>query len=107
MQEEAIKRVHEMQQRSKNIVNGTPGQQHTPTPKPKPKQQNSGNSSNSIPSQGLLGSILGNSGSSKELFNIGGIKIDEEKALIAMMIYILYKNGADVKLLLALGYLLI
>ena len=42
-----------------------------------------------------------------ELFNIAGIKIDEEKALIALMIYILYKNGADVKLLLGLGYLLI
>ncbi|MBR1751662.1 MAG: hypothetical protein IJ740_12465 [Ruminococcus sp.] len=44
---------------------------------------------------------------SKELFDLGGIKIDEEKALIAMMIYIIYKNGGDIKLLLALLYLLI
>lgn len=43
----------------------------------------------------------------KELFDLAGIKIDEEKALIAMMIYIIYKNGGDIKLLLALLYLLI
>lgn len=42
-----------------------------------------------------------------ELFNIGGIKIDEEKALIGLLIYILYKQGSDIKLLLALGYLLL
>jgi hypothetical protein len=44
---------------------------------------------------------------SRELFSVGGIKIDEEKALIALMIYILYKNKADIKLLLGLGYLLL
>ena len=33
--------------------------------------------------------------------------IDEEKLLILLLIYILYKNGADLKLLLALGYLVI
>lgn len=44
---------------------------------------------------------------SKTLFSLGGIKIDEEKALIALLIYILYKNNADMKLLLGLGYLLI
>lgn len=43
----------------------------------------------------------------KPLFNIGGLKIDEEKAMIALLIYILYKNNADMKLLLALAYLLI
>ena len=35
------------------------------------------------------------------------VKIDEEKALIGLLIYILYKQGADIKLLLALGYLLL
>lgn len=39
--------------------------------------------------------------------NLGDIKIDEEKALIGLLIYILYKQGADIKLLLALGYLLL
>ena len=42
-----------------------------------------------------------------KLFDVAGIPIDEEKALIAMLIYILYKQGADVKLLLGLGYLLL
>ena len=67
---------------------------------------------NPNPLNGLLGGLLGGNSSkggqgNNELFNLGGIKIDEEKALIALMIYILYKNGADVKLLLGLGYLLI
>lgn len=112
MQEEAIRRVHEMQQRSKNIVNGTTGQQHqqgsaqSPEPKPKQSPQNQSKPDNT-PLQGLLGSLMGTTGGSNELFSISNIKIDEEKALIAMMIYILYKNGADVKLLLGLGYLLI
>ena len=32
---------------------------------------------------------------------------DEEKALIGLLIYVLYKNGCDTKLMLALGYLLL
>ena len=99
MQEEAVKRVQEMQKRSRNIVNGTPSSPNSP-PKPHPQSNHS-----QQPLQGLLNGLLGNQ--SKELFTISNIKIDEEKALIAMMIYILYKNGADIKLLLGLGYLLI
>lgn len=41
------------------------------------------------------------------LFDLAGIKIDEEKALIGMLIYTIYKNGGDTKLLLALLYLLL
>lgn len=111
MQEEAIQRVHEMQQRSRNIVNGShdSSEQSTPSPPPKPKQVPKGNGRQTgIPSlQSIINGLLGGSGGSRELFSISNIKIDEEKALIAMMIYILYKNGADVKLLLALGYLLL
>lgn len=33
--------------------------------------------------------------------------IDEEKIILGVLIYLLYKNGSDVKLLLALGYLLL
>ena len=50
---------------------------------------------------------LGRRSSSGALFDVAGIPIDEEKALIGMLIYILYKQGADVKLLLGLGYLLL
>lgn len=38
---------------------------------------------------------------------LGGMKIDEEKVLIGLLIYVLAKNGSDIKLLLALGYLLL
>lgn len=79
MQEDALRRVMEMQQRSRNAVSGEP----PPSPTPPQKPQN------------VLGSLF------------GGIKIDEEKALIALLIYILYKNGADIKLLLGLAYLLL
>jgi len=34
-------------------------------------------------------------------------KIDQEKLFVLLLIYLLYKNGADFKLLIALGYLLI
>lgn len=107
MQEEAIRRVQEMQQRSQNMVNSTAEQ---PPPVP-PNQENT--SKNQIPKtkipslQNILGELLGGHKDGKELFKISNIKIDEEKALIALMIYILYKNGSDIKLLLALGYLLL
>lgn len=117
MQEEAIRRVHEMQQRSRNLVNGTPIQEAPHSDTNNEEQNHNSNNNkhkarNSNPLNGLLGGILGKSSlkggqGHDELFNIAGIKIDEEKALIALMIYILYKNGADVKLLLGLGYLLI
>lgn len=117
MQEEAIRRVHEMQQRSQNLVNGAPIQKESPSEENNDAQsktvnQNHRKPMNPNPLNGLLSGILGGNSSkggqgNNELFNLGGIKIDEEKALIALMIYILYKNGADVKLLLGLGYLLI
>lgn len=124
MQQEALKRVHEMQQRSKNIINSNPPpntnhQEPHPTPannQPKnnvPHHHNHNENNHKKQSgslQGLLDGLL-NTGEKKsekgELFNIAGIDIDEEKALIGMLIYILYKQGSDIKLLLALGYLLL
>jgi hypothetical protein len=99
MQQEAIRRVQEMQRRSKNYV-GSPdseqigkAQNDVRNTEPAVKQDN--------------GDSQDYHDKNKALFNIGGIKIDEEKALIALMIYILYKNKADMKLLLGLGYLLL
>ncbi len=82
MQEEAIRRVREMHRRSQDYVGGQPSRSPDPI------------------SQLLSGFGKGGQG-------IGSLGIDEEKALIALLIYILYKQGADVKLLLALGYLLL
>lgn len=85
MQEEAMRRVREMQQRSRSAV----GQDSPPPPPPPPDKPGPS------PSGNILGGLLGD------------IKIDEEKALIALLIFILYKQGADIKLLLGLAYLLI
>ena len=38
---------------------------------------------------------------------LGGIKLDEEKIIIILLIVILARNGADLPLLAALGYLLL
>ena len=80
MQREAIERAREMQRRAGSYVGRTDDSEQ-------PAQQKK-----STP---------------KELFDLGSIKIDEEKALIGMLIYIIYKNGGDFKLLLGLLYLLL
>ena len=90
MQEDAIRRVREMQKRSQEIVSDSDNEKENP-----PENENHTNENTSVRNQ------------SKIQNNRTPIKIDEEKALIGMLIYILYKQGADIKLLLALGYLLI
>lgn len=122
MQEEAVKRVMEMQRRSRSYtqeggMNGTGN------------ISGMGNSSGTTNTAGAVGlnglngvsglntpSGADNSGGGQNggyaekkgaLFNLAGIQIDEEKAMIALLIYILYKNKADMKLLLGLGYLLL
>ena len=106
MQEEAVKRVKEMQKRSRNAVDTSEQNDIKKTdgmPQTKEKMQTSRLS----PLTSLFGNITGNGTKDKELFDLGNIKIDEEKALIGILIYILYKQNADIKLLLALGYLLL
>ena len=94
MQEEAIRRVREMQRRSRSIVGASPNSEPAP-----PKAEETPHTQKAPQSSSLLSGLLGG--------NLGDIKIDEEKALIGLLIYILYKQGADIKLLLALGYLLL
>ncbi len=107
MQEEAVKRVMEMQRRSRSYTQ-------------EGGMNNSSGTTNTAGAVGLNGlntpSGADNSGGGQNgghaekkgaLFNLAGIQIDEEKAMIALLIYILYKNKADMKLLLGLGYLLL
>lgn len=59
----------------------------------------------------ILGSLFPNSGGQTKKGALSslldGFNISEENVLIGILIYILAKNGADVKLLLGLGYLLL
>lgn len=86
MQRDAINRVREMQRRAQ--ISNPPQDASPPLPPPEPKAEPQRK-------EGSLTALLKD------------INIDEEKALIGLLIYILYKNGADTKLLLALGYLIL
>lgn len=137
MRQEAIERVRSMQRRSREVVasqkeNRNNVQQNSQVPEennasvpPIPEIKNQGlntpninanhnnNNSNSQanPLTNILGSLFPKTdgqtkkGPLSELLD--GFNISEENALIGIMIYILAKNGADVKLLLGLGYLLL
>lgn len=93
MQQEALDRMKEMQRRSRTVVNPPP--EPVPSPPPAPQPSKPAFQPN-LSVNGLFQSILGD-----------GLKLDSEKALILMMLFVLYKNKADVKLLIALGYLLL
>lgn len=101
MKQEAIRRVQEMQKRSRSVLGERSESAETTIDKNESEQHKQDGI------DALLGSLLGRRSSSGALFDVAGIPIDEEKALIGMLIYILYKQGADVKLLLGLGYLLL
>lgn len=108
MRQEAIRRMQEMQRRAQGIFGGTgqssPEREHTHAQDSADNEQGDNGRADHGQPRPSGKSLLGANG---ELFRLAGIPIDEEKALIGMLIYILYKQGADIKLLLALGYLLI
>lgn len=97
-----------------------------PSEEKKPEQSTHNRQNASNPFAQLFGSNLGgfnrfknsscdNKKSDNTFTDISGsigkllknFQIDEEKLLILILIYVLYKNGADIKLLIALGYLII
>ena len=86
MQQEAMARLREMQSRSKNLTNQI--KSNAPAQPPPPPIQKK--------SPDIFSQILGD-----------GAKLDSEKIMILLMLFVLYKNKADIKLLIALGYLLI
>lgn len=115
MQQEAYNRVNEMHKRSQAIVNGT--SEKNVDEKKKEVEQASIQKENQAPNvkgtsqtgsfSDLLTSLFSQNGNIKNLSSMWDFKIDEEKALIGIIIYILAKNKADPKLLIGLGYLLL
>lgn len=85
MQRDALERLHEMQKRSKNAISGGDGGVSVA------EANMSFQAVASDPFTNLL----------------SGIGISGDRLLIIVMLILLYKNKADIKLLLALGYLLL
>lgn len=119
LREQALRRMHQMYSsvgREEDSIDSPPP---PPPPEQKPPPQQTrgshstqsthGNSKGGSPLSDFLGSIAGLGGSkgSSSGSILDELNIDEEKAIIGILIYILYKNGADIKLMLALGYLLL
>lgn len=117
MQQEAIKRVEQMKQRSKSYVSPSPPQDSTQNIKTEepanPAEKNEhistpAETANGQPYKDILksNSIVGvlKDALGIDLAHMG---LDNEKIMLALLIYILYKNNADIKLLIALAYILL
>lgn len=98
MQRDAVNRVNEMHRRASQMVNPSPS---APPPPPPPQPHH-----NEPPHKKTTTAPVDN-GFVSSLSKLVDFKIDEEKALIGLIIYILAKNKADPKLLIGLGYLLL
>ncbi len=105
MQQEAYDRVNEMHRRSQAIVQGEPPPPPPENPPPPSKPSFSPQSQN--PFQDFFKNIFPHGENVGNLASMWDFKIDEEKALIGIIIYILAKNKADPKLIIGLGYLLL
>lgn len=101
-----MQRLREMQSRSRTAVNRP---KEAPPPPPNQEQRQSFRENprqpHPSPPPSYQNSAQPQSDPLKAL--LGDLKIDSEKALILLLLFILYKNKSDPKLLLALGYLLI
>lgn len=109
LREQALRRMRQMHANSNQTAPiDIPGEvsQNTQTPSPPPVKNTQRHAAS--PLSDFFNSLAGLGGqknSSKSFLD--ELNIDEDKAIIGILIYILYKNGADIKLMLALGYLLI
>lgn len=110
MQQDAIRRVREMQSRAQQSLNRTP-QNPAPPPEPSPptrepvREQPAAPASN--PLSGLAG-LLSPGGASSSLNNLfDGLLQDSERTLILVLMLILISEEADTGLIFALMYLVI
>ena len=98
MQEEALSRLREMQRRSRAVVGDNQAKSGS-TPLPGAEKNHAGDNKReplSVGPLGFLRDILGDS-----------FELDADRLLLLLIIFMLYKNGADIKLLIALGYIFI
>lgn len=101
MQLEAMERLRQMQARSKSAVNEPPPEEPMPSPAPATEasvdawQEHSQNLPRERQGTDLLSGIFGGTG------------LGSDKLLILLVLFMLYKNKADLKLLIALAYLLL
>ncbi len=110
MQRDALERMRDMQRRSKSLVFESPVQADNTEPTKEAPQSQPAVSSSS--SQSKVTHRQAHSNSSPQKNDIlhsllSGNGIDSERLLILLILFVLYKNNADIKLLIALGYLLI
>lgn len=107
MRKDALRRTREMHQSVNNAKNNVQAKAQKENNEEKsniPEHDESKNekrrhSPENVSSENPLNSLFSN-------FFSGG-KIDSDKLIIILLIFILAKEGADLKLLLALGYILI
>ncbi len=129
MQEEALERLREMQKRSRSMVaqpnaesqnpgrgnhsadgsgQRAPGSGSGSQGGSRPQQHSRGAAPAGQPFPG--GNLMGSGFSVSEIFKsiLGEAgKLDTDSLLILLMLFTLYKNKADIKLLVALGYILL
>ncbi|MGN0622003.1 MAG: hypothetical protein ACI4I9_09050 [Porcipelethomonas sp.] len=108
MRQEALRRTREMHRKSRNSsVQAELPEQSDIVEKDEPLKQEK------MPSSENISGEMKNTGAKSSSFlNVllsdifGGGKLDNDKIIIIALIFILAKEGADLKLLLALGYIL-
>lgn len=107
MQRDALERMRDMQRRSKSLVFESPVQaeQIKEAPQSQPAVSSSSNQPKSTHRQAHSNSSPQKNDILHSILSGGGI--DSERLLILLILFVLYKNNADIKLLIALGYLLI
>lgn len=129
MQEEALERLREMQKRSRSMVAPTGAEQQSrnsdnrsaennrqgtaSTPhggqggsRHQERQHNAPPAGQPFPGINLMNPGFSVSEIFKSILGEAG-KLDTDSLLILLMLFTLYKNKADIKLLIALGYILL
>ncbi len=115
MRRDALRRTREMHSKSRNTgvqaalppVPAESSESQSEKAESEKKAQDSTQKQENEHEQSKSGNVPGNPISSLLSEFLGGGKLDSDKIIIIALIFILAREGADIKLLLALGYILI